>query len=103
MKLSKIFARAKRTLQETNEIFICLAIKYDDGIPEEDRARAIEVVFERLNGRPRTQEERRLKYTGVCLASWLIGQGLTVTSSGVNAHRLKWLDMLIKEFKAKGD
>lgn len=109
MKLSTIFSLAKQDIDEGVEDFICLAIKYNytTPIPEEDRWRAIDVLFERINGRPRNREEREERDTGDAVSDWLWKNGHAkpgeMTASALREYRMRWLDALIAEFEAKGD
>jgi hypothetical protein len=107
MKLSTIFSLAKHDIQEGAEDFICLAIKYNNTTPKEDRWRAIDVIFERINGRPRNREEREERDTGNSVCEWLWENGHAkageLNSAALREYRLRWLDALIAEFEAKGD
>lgn len=107
MKLSTIFSLAKHDIQEGIEDFICLAIKYNDTTPKSDRWRAIDVIFERINDRPRNREEREERDTGDSVCQWLLKNGHAkpseMTGNALREYRLRWLDALIAEFAAKGD
>lgn len=107
MKLTTIFSLAKQDILEGDEDFICLAIKYNDATPEEDRWRAIDVIFERLNGRPRNADERQGRDTGDSVDVWLFRNGHAkygqMGGQALREYRVRWLDALIAEFEAKGD
>ena len=109
MKTSEVFKRVKEHLAETyeettfrKEKFICIAIAIAAGrskrITEADRSRCTEIVESRLEG----------TYT---LEGWLVDKNCIPdyelcshgTKDRIQAHRHAWVDMLIAEFKSKGD
>jgi hypothetical protein len=111
MKTSEVFTRAKQHLakdyDETcniprKEKFICIALITAAAnckrITEEDVKRCTGIVESRLEG----------AYT---MEGWLNNQGCVpeyelcdrTTKDRIQAHRHAWVDMLIAEFKAKGD
>jgi len=110
MKTSEVFTRAKQHLaKDYNETrngyrkegFICIALitaaAHCKRITEEDVERCTAIVESRLEG----------TYT---LEGWLVDRdcipenfhGHNILDS-IQAHRHAWVDMLIAEFKAKGD
>jgi hypothetical protein len=109
MKTSEVFRRAKQHLakdyDETcndEERFICIAIIIAAAnckrITDKDIERCEDVIKSRMDG----------EYT---LEGWLAGRGCVPEYElcghnildRIQAHRHAWLDLLIAEFKAKGD
>ncbi len=108
MKTSEVFKRAKQHLakdfEETHrkEKFICIAITtaaaYTKRMTSGDIERCTGIVESRLEH----------DYT---LEGWLESKGCVnnyflcdrTTKDRIQAHRHAWVDMLIAEFKAKGD
>lgn len=111
MKTSEVFALAKRHLASSSEAiydgkerFICHAIgrtrrrSVKAPVLWEDIGRCQWIIMERLDG-----------YSSV--EGWLKNMGridstnehLPNTRDAVQKHRHAWLNLLIKEFKAKGD
>jgi hypothetical protein len=110
MKTSEVFTRAKQHLakdfEETRnrprkEKFICIALitaaANCERITEGDRIRCTAIVESRID-----------TYT---LEGWLVNRGCIPeqflndhnTLDRIQEHRHAWIDMLIAEFKAKGD
>jgi hypothetical protein len=111
MKTSEVFTRAKQHLAKdydetryspTKEKFICIAITtaavHTKRITEKDRSRCTAVVESRLD-------------QAFTLEGWLVDRGCIPDEflhdhallDRIQAHRQAWVDMLIAEFKAKGD
>ena len=111
MKTSEVFTRAKRHLAKDlheacahsgKEKFICIAITtaaaYTKRMTNGDIERCTGIVESRLEH----------DYT---MEGWLESKGCVnnyflcdrTTKDRIQAHRHAWVDMLIAEFKAKGD
>jgi hypothetical protein len=111
MKTSEVFKKAKQHLAKdfsetcstpAKEKFICIAITtaaaYSKRITDKDITRCASIVNSRLEG----------EYV---MEKWLVDKncipeyslcGRTVKDR-IQAHRHAWVDMLIAEFKSKGD
>ena len=111
MKTSEIFKRAKQHLatdyNETRyypckEKFICLAIDLvclrNGRATEADRSRCAGIITSRLEGAYTL--EGWLESTG-CIKNYLLCD--RITYDRIQEHRHAWLDLLIAEFKSKGD
>ena len=102
MKTSKVFKRAKKYLvKDCNDLsgktrYICIAIT--GSASDMDAVRCTSIIESRLDG--------------FCtLTEWLADKGC-IPNNGfpsianrdrIQQHRHAWLDLLIAEFKAKGD
>jgi len=101
MKLSEVFNRALKLVGTNNTSdYICIIIKHE--IPEapvSDRNRAIDVIYERINGRKRPDTFA----TGDALEYWLKRRGIRGNTQQMRKYRKRWLKELVREFKSKGD
>jgi len=98
MKSSTLLRRARKLIEKEHEEYICVALQEQ----HHPKARALQ---EEINKRMGVRKD-------VCLSleTWLARQGIipqyTPTpklEAQMRAYRLRWLDALIKEYKAKGD
>lgn len=102
MKISQIFTRAHSKIKSTKEIYICAAINHDYAAPRYDRSRALDVIYERIQGTPRPSGS-----IGDSVTQWLLDNTSAkrddMTRDQMRLYRMRWLNALIKEFEAKGD
>jgi hypothetical protein len=111
MKTSEVFKRAKQHLandftevcnSSSKEKFICIAITtaaaYSKRITDKDIERCTAIVESRIDGAYTMEgwlESKR------CINSYSLC-GRTIKDR-IQEHRHAWLDLLIAEFKSKGD
>lgn len=111
MKTSTVLKHAKRYLAKYNsecygyntEKFICIAIStaasHNRRITDKDVERCREMIAARLEGTHVL--ERWLQHKG-CISPVRLAVD-RATKDRIQQHRHAWLDMLITEFKSKGD
>lgn len=115
MKTSTVLKHAKRYLAKDliesydyktmtgKEKFICIAIStaasHNRRITDKDVERCREMIAARLEGKHVL--ERWLQHKGCIPPVWLVVD--RATKDLIQQHRHAWLDMLITEFKSKGD
>jgi hypothetical protein len=115
MKTSTVLKHAKRYLattyknsydyvnQEGQEKFICIAImtaaSHNKRISDKDVERCRKMIASRLEGNDSL--EGWLMHKGCIHEEFLLFD--RATKDRIQQHRHAWLDMLITEFKSKGD
>jgi len=102
MKISQIFKRAHSKIKSGEEVYICAAISCDSAAPRHDGNRALDVIYERINGTKRPHG-----LVGKSVICWLLDNTSAthddMTRDQMRLYRMRWLNALIKEFEAKGD
>lgn len=102
MKTSELLRKAKTQLWDGVNVYA----RYD-----EDQHRYICAAVDSV-GRPSLRKEKLLSeisdrlWPAPAMGLWLVNQGVPeqqLTSERIQAHRHVWVDMLIKEYEAKGD
>lgn len=121
MKLSTVFEKVRESLQIGEQKYICTALEHQrwwQHIPNKDYTRALKAIHDRME-----MKKFRLWISDVyymlddCVLAepslewWLVWKGHITADDTQDldlqdvfqAYRLAWVDVLIAEFKAKGD